>query len=488
MSAVVSPFGTATDHGDAGTLRFLTSYTYWSIAQWDNDGFPGGRRRLRPSAPMRPRQRLAGWLTLVEASGARATYSPALVDWCLESLTSTSCSAPSAGVDLSMLTVVVPSLNRQDYVLRQVRYWSSSSAHLVIVDGSSSPLSDRIRSAIETHSRITYRHVVSSLPDRLGLAGGLIKTPYAVMLGDDEFHLQTGLSASVAALEENPDLVGCTGQVLRFTPVGRYRRIAFERAYPTMHGYSIRHPAPVDRLIAAMSGYNAATCYAVLRSPIWQKSWGSVGNWGAGAAIELQQAAAVYLLGGFATTNCVQWLRSDENPPGNASPDEKDLRVKFQEWWLDQPYEAERSAFVSLLVDSVSDELGADHDECAAWVVAGAEAYVASIYIDGNSWKNEWPPQGPVSRLRSVVATMLRAVVRRLPDPLTLRARRWRGQMLRLLGRWGGNYYGTVEDLPRICRSESLTIPPDAIAEIALIEVMVREFHALPVQGAPGEV
>ena len=60
--------------------------------------------------------------------------------------------------------------------------------------------------------------------------------------------------------------------------------------------------------------------------------------------------------------------------------------------------------------------------------------------------------------------------------------------MVEVLGRWGGNYYGTVEDLPRICRSESLTIPPDAIAEIALIEVMVREFHALPVQGAPGEV
>lgn len=387
-----------------------------------------------------------------------------------------------------MLTVVVPSLNRQAYLLRQLRYWSSSSAHLVIVDGSSSPLSDRVRLAIETHPRITYRHFASSLADRLGLAGGLVETPYAVMLGDDEFHLQTGLSASVAVLDENPDLVGCTGQVLRFTPVGRYRRIAFERAYPTMHGYSIRHPAPIDRLIAALSDYNAATCYAVLRSPIWQKSWGSVGSWRAGAAIELQQAAAVYLLGGIATTNSVQWLRSDENPPGYGSPDEKNLRVKFQKWWLDKPYEAERSEFVSLLVDSVSDELGADRDECAAWVVAGAEAYVRSVYIDGNRWTNEWPPQGLVSRLRSVVATILRVAVRRLPDPLTLGARRWRGHMLRLLGRWGGNYYGTVEHLPRIGRSEGLAVPSDAIAEIALIEVTVREFHDLHVQGAPGEV
>ncbi|MDP7068506.1 MAG: hypothetical protein QF637_12890, partial [Acidimicrobiales bacterium] len=169
-----------------------------------------------------------------------------LVDWCVSSLTGPVVDRQSSEVDLSMLTVVVPSLNRQDYVLRQVRYWSSSSAHLIIVDGSSSPLSDRIRSAIEAHPRITYRHVASSLPDRLALAGGLLETPYAVMLGDDEFHLQTGLSASVAVLDENPDLVGCTGQVLRSTRVGRYRRIAFERAYPTMHGYSIRHPAPVD--------------------------------------------------------------------------------------------------------------------------------------------------------------------------------------------------------------------------------------------------
>ena len=145
-------------------------------------------------------------------STANAITAP-LVDWCLDALSNPISDVPGTEVDLSMLTVVVPSLNRQSYLLRQIRFWSSSSAHLVIVDGSSSPLSDRIRSAIETHSRITYRHVVSSLPDRLGLAGGLIKTPYAVMLGDDEFHLPTGLGASLSVLKENPDLVGCMGQV-----------------------------------------------------------------------------------------------------------------------------------------------------------------------------------------------------------------------------------------------------------------------------------
>jgi len=68
MSAVVSPFGTATDHGDVGTLRFLASYTYWSIAQWDNDCFPTSTWWTRPSAPWRAQQRSAGRPALAEVS------------------------------------------------------------------------------------------------------------------------------------------------------------------------------------------------------------------------------------------------------------------------------------------------------------------------------------------------------------------------------------------------------------------------------------
>jgi hypothetical protein len=51
--------------------------------------------------------------------------------------------------------------------------------------------------------------------------------------------------------------------------------------------------------------------------------------------------------------------------------------------------------------------------------------------------------------------------------------------VLRLLGRWGGNYYGTVEDLPGISRAEGLVIDPAVIDEIGSVEDMVREFHAL---------
>ncbi|SVC44256.1 uncharacterized protein METZ01_LOCUS297110, partial [marine metagenome] len=297
-------------------------------------------------------------------------------DWCLDALAGHSGAEPGLGGELSNLTVIVPSRGRPDYLLRQIRYWSSSPARLIIVDGSNRPLSGRIRSAVETHPRIDYIHDLSSFADRLCLAGGLIETPYAVMLGDDEFHLPAGLSASVETLKKNEALVGCMGQVLSFSPVGLYRRVVFARAYPSLHGYSIRHAAPADRLIAAMSEYKMATCYAVLRTPTWRKSWGAIGSWGSSPAHELQQAMAVYLLGGLATTSHVQWLRSIENPSHYVSTEESDRYIYFPEWWESPRYATEQSDFVGVLAEAVGGELGVGRDECSEWVRAGAEAFV----------------------------------------------------------------------------------------------------------------
>ena len=375
-----------------------------------------------------------------------------------------------------MLTIVVPSRNRQDYLLRQIRFWASSSASLIVIDGSTRPLDDRVRSAVDDHRRLTYLHEQASFAERLNLAAGLIETPYSVMLGDDEFHLPSGLGASLSVLEEHPDLVGCMGQVLSFSPVGQYRRIVLARAYPSLHGYGIRHSDPADRLIAAMSDYTMATGYAVLRTPIWQRSWGSIGEYSSGAAHELQEAMAVHLLGPISTTSHIQWLRSIENPNQPLSPEEKDGKIWFPEWWQDQLYEAERSAFVSSLVESVADDLGADHDECAAWVITGAKAF-----INGNSAEFEFTEsaESPLRRLGHVPARLLRTVARCLPNPLFLGAKRWRGYVLRLLGRPGGNYYGTVEDLRKIFETEGLVVAPGTVDEIASVELMVREFHEL---------
>ena len=400
----------------------------------------------------------------------------AIEDWCLDALKRHSDAGSELSGELSNLTVVVPSWQRQDYLLRQIRHWSASSASLVIVDGSRLPLPDRIRSSVEAHPRITYRHEHSSFPERVAIAAEMMETPYAVMLGDDEFFLRTGLSACIDVLEHDQDLVGCMGQVLSFSPVGPYRRVVFARDYASLHGYSIRHAAPADRLIAAMSEYKMATCYAVLRTPTWRKSWGTIGSWGSSPAHEVQQVMAVHLLGGLATTNHVQWLRSIENPSHYVSTEESDRYIYFPEWWESPRYATERSDFVGVLAEAVGGELGVGRDECSEWVRAGAEAF-----IEGHRelFQQELSPHEIAMRQNRLAGSFLRRIARLLPDPLFLSAKRLRGRALRALGRPGGNYYGTVDDLAGILESEEVILTPESAAELASIEVMVREFHEL---------
>ena len=99
-------------------------------------------------------------------STANAITAP-LVDWCLDALSNPISDVPGTEVDLSMLTVVVPSLNRQSYLLRQIRFWSSYSARLTIVDGSNLPIDDKIKLAVDAHPRMTYLHYPTGFAERL---------------------------------------------------------------------------------------------------------------------------------------------------------------------------------------------------------------------------------------------------------------------------------------------------------------------------------
>jgi len=395
-----------------------------------------------------------------------------LVDWCLSSLTGPTGNRQSSEVDLSMLTVVVPSLDRQDYLLRQIRFWASSSADLIVIDGSTQPLDYRVRSAMEHHERMTYLHAQSSLSERLAMAAERIETPYTVLGADDEFHLQTGLSASLDILGENPELVGCIGQCLWFGIVGRAHHLICGPSYPQHLGYSVRNPNPADRLMTAMSGYTPATCYGVLRTPTWQSTWGSLPDWSAPTAMEHQHAMAVYLLGGFVATDHIQWLRSSENemivkPLWNS-------KTSFTEWWTrsDAIVQVEYCESVATLV---SQQLQVEVSEISTWVLEAIESYlIIQPQLDVSHNKPAYKVTRPwrVHKAPRMLSNLL-------PDSLLLRVKSAKGRALRALGQQGGDYYGTLDEMPAILQSEGLVLTSAAAAELATIEATIQEFNTL---------
>jgi glycosyltransferase domain-containing protein len=115
---------------------------------------------------------------------------------------------------LSNLTIVVISLNRQNYIQRQIQFWSRTSVNLLIVDGSKTQADLDLGAKIS--SKIRYVHSPGSYRDRSLLAAGLIETEYVAQLADDEFFIPSALSEFVEALQEDSSIDAIQGRTIRF--------------------------------------------------------------------------------------------------------------------------------------------------------------------------------------------------------------------------------------------------------------------------------
>ena len=67
-----------------------------------------------------------------------------LEDWVEESLAKKRLDQNKNYDLLSKLTIVIVSYDRQRFLLRQAVYWGYSRANIIIVDGSPTPLTDRM--------------------------------------------------------------------------------------------------------------------------------------------------------------------------------------------------------------------------------------------------------------------------------------------------------------------------------------------------------
>ena len=271
--------------------------------------------------------------------------SRSLERWFLSRVT---CRGASVNSDdcLKYLTVIVPSYCRQPYLLRQVIYWMNSAAKVILLDGSPEPLPRHLTFALEGISNVRYCHSPIGMVERLTAVKFMIDTPYSVLLGDDEFHLQGGLRQAVLHLQVHRNDVGCIGQSLKFfvSQDKDRTRIAYGSGYAHF-GYSVQAEGVLDRFSDAIERYNAATCYAVLRTEVWKDSWGTLLKTSCKDVCEVQQALGTYSAGKFATVDKIYWLLSYEN---TSVSDHNHFKIlNYQCWWKKPAYADERQSVVA---------------------------------------------------------------------------------------------------------------------------------------------
>ncbi len=327
-----------------------------------------------------------------------------LESWAISELSKKKLQDVSYSDKLAKLTIVIPSYQRQPFLIRQSVYWGYSNANIIMVDGSPKPVSPSIEELILKLPNVSYHHLHGTFSTRMKLAFKYVNTPYAMMHGDDEFYLKKGLIKAIEALETNQQLVACIGQSLSFDVSHTNSEIYYSVGYDHQNFRVIQDDIK-DRLLFAKENLNCATPYAVLRQHVMKRWVDMLEDWDCLYTTEVLQAMLTYIHGKLASVNEVYWLRSNENHPVTNIPySNRDLW--FNDWYALNQYSLERKRFVDDLSSELARHYGAGIEEARAIILEYIEAYLKFCLKKGYCSRK--------TSIRSVARSLIKGIVQRI--------------------------------------------------------------------------
>lgn len=236
-------------------------------------------------------------------------------------------------VDLSDLTVVILSYQRQDFLVRNMAYWSNQLPTIIVVDGTERPISRQILEKMTPNIR--YYWMNKSYEDRLRSVIPLIQTKYVVQLCDDEFFLPSGLEACIDELETDKQLIACVGRCIYFWP---------RKGKTTVINYytwwkSILQNTPQERMEATMQAMHNLTIYSVMRSENWIKNINLITEKKFSCCYVTENQFELFSAyqGKAKLIDVLSWFRSGENHPKSFKGWNRDYHI---EHWYRMPKNA----------------------------------------------------------------------------------------------------------------------------------------------------
>ena len=256
-------------------------------------------------------------------------------------------------VELSKLTVIIPSFNRQEFLFRQGIYWQNSGVKLIFIDGSEKPIDEKMKHYLSGMKNTVYIHSNTPVNDRLSRVSKILNTKYSVTLNDDDFLIKSSLISAIKLLESESSIVACRGQTLHAVLSAEKNTVRYSFLYNLFKNFQVKHDELEDRLKYAFSNYNSAASFAVLRSTVWQETWGSLNeDYSSTNVGEFFQNLATYVYGKLACIEVPYIITTNENTAINTKSDNRALL--FPDWWSDKNYLHEKQKFVKKLVIMIS--------------------------------------------------------------------------------------------------------------------------------------
>jgi glycosyltransferase domain-containing protein len=247
--------------------------------------------------------------------------------------------------DLSDLTIVIPTYNRQAYLIRQIMYLSNYSVKLIIVDGSNEKISEKFINELKFCKDFEYIHSIEiSYVERIKLASKKVQTNFAMCLAEDDFLVFTGVNKAIDVLKNDNSLSACFGQVAGLD-YNKTKKKSYLIDYGlSLKNYSISQTKPLDRLFFAFNSYRSFSPYAVFRKNFFEIIWSNIETCSCLELIEYEHAINTLLLGQIKTIDEIFWIRSQELDSLDSKLDGS-RKNNFKKWYQDKFFEDEIKKF-----------------------------------------------------------------------------------------------------------------------------------------------
>ena len=245
--------------------------------------------------------------------------------------------------NLKELTLVVPTYNRQQCALRQMKFWSNSPVAMYVLDGTSAPINDELLKDLTRN--VHYYHMPCSYEERVGKAAEVVDTQFVSFLCDDEFFIPSALEKCMGFLKNNKDFVACIGRCLGFYTVERRTLAKLMHKEPNGNGH-----------------------YAVQRAEAWKRSTAIISKnnfmFHCPYVQEIQFELATDYQGKSMVIEELMWLRNLENDAIDC--DKWDRKLSLYEWINNPRYGTDVKIFYETTATELAKINGADKEQVLA--------------------------------------------------------------------------------------------------------------------------
>jgi len=228
----------------------------------------------------------------------------------------------------SKITLIVPTINRSDFVIRLLRYYDSLNfKHFIMIgDSSNHEEFDKTNHVVsEINGRLNVEH--SHYPDLTNYAVTYkliqnVSTPYSAFMPDDDFLVPDSIEKLIVFMDKHSDYSCAWGKTILFTlqEHGAYGLIRSLGPNNQATNFSIEENSAKERLFAHINNYSSVfigVCRTkmlekALRNSMEMNSTGNMSDktwWTAQQFGEMLTSYSLVLQGKIKSFDCLYWVR-----------------------------------------------------------------------------------------------------------------------------------------------------------------------------------